>query len=62
MSVRAVDVGDEDALGAFLAERRMAGPPLRGVVHAAGVIDDAVFASQDWSRFERVLRPKFGGA
>ena len=62
VTVRAVDVGDEDALGAFLAERRMAGPPLRGVVHAAGVIDDAVFASQDWSRFERVLRPKFGGA
>jgi hypothetical protein len=35
---------------------------LRGVVHAAGVIDDAAFASQDWSRFERVLRPKVGGA
>jgi acyl transferase domain-containing protein/NAD(P)-dependent dehydrogenase (short-subunit alcohol dehydrogenase family) len=62
VTVAAVDVGDKDALGAFLAERRMAGPPLRGIVHAAGVIDDAVFASQDWSRFERVLRPKFGGA
>ena len=62
VSVAAVDVGDEQALGAFLAERRSAGPPLRGVVHAAGVIDDAALASQDWPRFERVLRPKVGGA
>ena len=61
-SIASVDVGDPDALGAFLAERRMAGPPLRGIIHAAGVIDDAAFGSQDWSRFERVLRPKVGGA
>ena len=62
VSVASVDVGDADALGAFLAERRAAGPPLRGVIHAAGVIDDAALASQDWPRFERVLRPKVGGA
>jgi acyl transferase domain-containing protein/NAD(P)-dependent dehydrogenase (short-subunit alcohol dehydrogenase family) len=61
-SIASIDVGDLDALGAFLAERRMAGPPLRGVIHAAGIIDDAALASQDWSRFERVLRPKVGGA
>ena len=62
VSMASVDVGDGEALGAFLAERRVAGPPLRGVIHAAGVIDDAAFASQDWPRFERVLRPKVGGA
>ena len=62
VSVAAVDVGDGQALGAFLTERRSSGPPLRGVVHAAGVIDDAALASQDWPRFERVLRPKVGGA
>ena len=62
VSMTSVDVGDGEALGAFLAERRVAGPPLRGVIHAAGVIDDAAFASQDWPRFERVLRPKVGGA
>ncbi len=61
-NVASIDVGALDALGAFLAERRRAGPPLRGVVHAAGVIDDAALASQDWGRFERVLRPKVGGA
>jgi NAD(P)-dependent dehydrogenase (short-subunit alcohol dehydrogenase family) len=61
-SIASVDIGNPDALGAFLAEMRIAGPPLRGVIHTAGVIDDAAFASQDWSRFERVLRPKVGGA
>ena len=61
-SVASVDVGDADALGAFLAERRRTGRPLRGIVHAAGIIDDAAFASQDWPRFERVLHPKVGGA
>ena len=62
VSVASVDVGDLDALGIFLAERRRAGPPLRGVIHAAGVIDDAALTSQDWPRFERVLRPKVSGA
>jgi polyketide synthase 12/myxalamid-type polyketide synthase MxaB len=61
-SVASVDVGDAAALGAFLAERRRTGRPLRGIVHAAGIIDDAAFASQDWPRFERVLHPKVDGA
>jgi acyl transferase domain-containing protein len=61
-TVASVDIGDADALRAFLTERRSAGPPLRGVIHAAGVIDDAAFASQDWPHFERVLRPKVEGA
>jgi NADPH:quinone reductase-like Zn-dependent oxidoreductase len=60
--VASVDVGDVDALGAFLAERRSTGRPLRGIIHAAGIIDDAAFVSQDWPRFERVLTAKVGGA
>ncbi len=37
-------------------------PPLAGIFHAAAVLDDGVLAQQDWSRFERVLRPKALGA
>lgn len=37
-------------------------PPLRGVIHAAGVLDDGMLVQQDWSRFERVLMPKMQGA
>ncbi len=36
--------------------------PLRGIVHAAGVLDDGVLLQQSWQRFERVLRPKVAGA
>ncbi len=35
---------------------------LRGIVHAAGVLDDGVLAEQSWERFERVLAPKAIGA
>jgi acyl carrier protein/NAD(P)-dependent dehydrogenase (short-subunit alcohol dehydrogenase family) len=37
-------------------------PPLGGVIHAAGVLDDGVLSQQHWARFETVLGPKLGGA
>lgn len=37
-------------------------PPLVGVVHAAGVLDDGALAEQSWSRFTEVLAPKALGA
>ncbi|HTN90264.1 MAG TPA: beta-ketoacyl reductase, partial [Sorangium sp.] len=36
-------------------------PPLRGVIHAAGVLDDGVLLQQDWTRFAGVLAPKVDG-
>jgi acyl carrier protein len=35
--------------------------PVRGVIHAAGVIDDALLDDLTWERFERVFAPKVGG-
>lgn len=37
-------------------------PPLRGVIHAAGLIDDGIVLQQQWSRFQRVLAPKVAGS
>jgi myxalamid-type polyketide synthase MxaB len=37
-------------------------PPLRGIIHAAGVIDDGVLLQQRWDRFRGVMAPKAGGA
>ncbi|MDQ2906938.1 MAG: SDR family oxidoreductase [Chloroflexota bacterium] len=37
-------------------------PPLRGIIHSAGVLDDGLLLQQDWARFERVLAPKVEGA
>ena len=36
--------------------------PLRGVIHAAGVLDDGLLLGQTWERFERVIAPKVTGA
>ena len=57
----AVDVSDAAALGALLARIRADGPPLRGVVHSAGVLDDAALLQQDAERFARVFAPKVQG-
>ncbi len=35
---------------------------LSGVIHAAGVLDDALVGDQNWGRFEKVLAPKVVGA
>jgi myxalamid-type polyketide synthase MxaB len=37
-------------------------PPLRGIIHSAGVLDDGVLLQQNWERFEHVLGPKVWGA
>ena len=36
-------------------------PRLRGVIHAAGVLDDAGLLQQSWEKFARVLLPKVQG-
>ena len=50
-----IDVSDADALASAL-------PPLRGVIHAAGVLDDGPLVQQDRERMRVVLAPKVGGA
>jgi acyl carrier protein len=56
------DVADADALERLLDEVHGSLPPLRGVVHAAGTLDDGLLLGQDWPRFELALRAKVDGA
>jgi myxalamid-type polyketide synthase MxaB len=35
--------------------------PLRGIIHAAGILDDGVLLKQTWERFNRVMAPKIQG-
>ncbi|WP_344041687.1 type I polyketide synthase [Saccharothrix xinjiangensis] len=53
VTVVACDVADGDSLRALVANR-----DLRAVVHAAGVLDDAMLDDLTPSRVEAVLRPK----
>ena len=57
-----VDVADETALSGFLAAFRAEGwPPIRGVVHAAGVLQDGLLVQLDAAALTAVLRPKVMG-
>jgi acyl transferase domain-containing protein len=60
--VEAADVArDEDAARVFAPFGRDL-PPLRGIVHAAGVIADGIIAQQTQAQLETVLTPKVAGA
>ena len=37
-------------------------PPLRGIIHAAGILDDGMLLQQDMARFHQVMAPKVAGA
>jgi len=62
IEVRRVDVANRQEVEAVLREIEKELPPLAGVLHAAGVLDDGVFLEQTWERVERVLAPKAAGA
>jgi acyl transferase domain-containing protein/aryl carrier-like protein len=59
--VRAGDVAQPEDLRAMLAEIERTLPPLRGVVHAAMVLEDAVLTNLDDDRIDCVLAPKVSG-
>lgn len=59
--IAAVDVADRYALAALLDEIP-AGHPLTGVVHAAGVMDNALVGAVTPEQVGRVLRPKVDAA
>ena len=56
------DVSNESDLARALAEIRTSMPPLRGVIHAAGVLEDRLLLNTDEESFRRVLAPKVLGA
>ncbi|WP_280238478.1 type I polyketide synthase [Nocardia abscessus] len=60
--VRSLDVADRAAVADTLAWIDRELPPLAGVAHLAGVLDDGVIAEQTAERVGRVLAPKTFGA
>ncbi|MCA9126864.1 MAG: SDR family NAD(P)-dependent oxidoreductase [Planctomycetales bacterium] len=59
--VVSADVTDWDAVQK-LGEEFDVSMPLKGVIHAAGVLDDVPLAQLNWDRFVPVLSPKVLGA
>jgi acyl transferase domain-containing protein/NADP-dependent 3-hydroxy acid dehydrogenase YdfG/acyl carrier protein len=61
LAVRA-DVTNPNDVARVLDSARRTMPPLRGVVHAAMVLDDGVLLQLDRQRFRKVMDPKVLGA
>jgi NADPH:quinone reductase-like Zn-dependent oxidoreductase/acyl carrier protein len=62
VKVAAADVAEPAQLARVLAEVDAHMPPLRGVIHAAGVLDDGAVLTQELGRFRNVMAPKAAGA
>ncbi|NBD13836.1 SDR family NAD(P)-dependent oxidoreductase [Corallococcus silvisoli] len=56
------DLSRPDAVQDLFTRLADSFPPLRGVVHAAGINDDGVLLQLPWERFERALAPKVMGS
>ena len=57
-----VDVRRTEQVTSLLAEVERSMPPLRGVLHAAGILDDGMLLDMHAERFQKVLEPKIAGA
>ena len=55
-----LDVADGGAIASLFNLADM--PPIRGILHAAGSLNDGALAKLDWQRFQQVMAPKMNGA
>jgi NAD(P)-dependent dehydrogenase (short-subunit alcohol dehydrogenase family)/acyl carrier protein len=62
ITIAKADVGQPDQLARVLAEIEQTMPPLKGVIHAAGVLDDGILRQMTRDRFRSALAPKVAGA
>ncbi len=56
------DVADEASLAEALTTIPDSFPPIRGVIHAAGVLDDGLIQGMDLDQLNRAMSPKTRGA
>ena len=62
VTVMSADVSKQDDIAQVFATIKASAQPLRGVVHTAGVLEDALLQRQNWAQFSRVMAPKVAGA
>jgi NAD(P)-dependent dehydrogenase (short-subunit alcohol dehydrogenase family) len=62
VTIRLADVSIASEIDALMGEIRATMPALRGIVHAAGILDDAVIAHLSPARFQSVMAAKVSGA
>jgi acyl transferase domain-containing protein/acyl carrier protein len=62
VNVIKADMGKEEDVVAMIDEIAKSMPPLKGVMHAAAVLDDALLSNLDEARLRKVAGPKARGA
>jgi acyl transferase domain-containing protein len=63
VTTASVDVTDVDQVNAWLSNHiRKGGRPVRGIVHAAGCVDDRLLVNMTEADFTKVMAPKISGA
>ncbi|MFE5770468.1 type I polyketide synthase [Streptomyces sp. NPDC056485] len=62
VAVVSLDIADTEQARKVLSTAELGLPPIRGVVHAAGVVDARMVADMDAEALSAVLQPKLAGA
>jgi phthiocerol/phenolphthiocerol synthesis type-I polyketide synthase C len=62
IDIKQVDVSSPEEMAGMIEKLQSSMSPLRGVVHAAGVLDDGFLMQQNWTQFRKVMIPKVDGA
>jgi acyl transferase domain-containing protein/NAD(P)-dependent dehydrogenase (short-subunit alcohol dehydrogenase family) len=62
VAVKRVDVAVREEVQGLFADLHAHLPAVKGIIHAAGILDDGMLTQQTWERYERVLAPKIAGA
>ncbi|KAI4863957.1 putative polyketide synthase [Hypoxylon rubiginosum] len=62
VEILALDITNNDALQAGLENAMKTMPPVRGIIQAAMVLEDRIFANMSHETFTKVIRPKVQGS
>ncbi|KAK4062465.1 uncharacterized protein Triagg1_9951 [Trichoderma aggressivum f. europaeum] len=61
LQLRNCDISSEDGFSEFLRQISTSLPPIRGVVHAAAVLEDTVLERMTFAQWRRAVEPKVAG-
>ena len=62
VSVLCGDISQQEDVAKIVESIKVSLPPLRGIIHAAGVLDDSLLLNMNWQQLTRVMAPKVQGA
>ncbi|MEN8215012.1 MAG: type I polyketide synthase [Pseudomonadota bacterium] len=60
--VSSADVSKQEEIAQVFEMIKASTQTLRGIIHTAGVLEDALLQRQNWAQFSRVMAPKVAGA